>query len=471
MRRILLVEPGYRNKYPPLGLMKISSYHKLAGDEVHFVKGCKASFREKTWDRIYISSLFTFFWSETMRTIRYYLKAVQSRDDLVVGGVVTTLLGDDIRKETGVKIVPGLLDRPGVLDAGSQTVIDELIPDYQILESIDYEYGVKDAYIAHATRGCPNRCKFCAVHKIEPRFRHFFPLRRQVQGIEDVYGSKQHLILLDNNVLASRSFKRIIHDICTLGFERGAKLSGRMRCVDFNQGVDARRLSDMKMALLAETAIRPLRIAFDHISMKDLYVSRIRLAAKHGLLNLSNYVLYNYTDTPADFYKRLRINCELNEELGTKIYSFPMKYIPLTAKNRRHVGPNWNRKLIRGVQCILLATRGMVSPRLEFFEAAFGRSPEEFQTIALMPNEYIIHRRFHENNGAEDWTELFASLTKSQRRLLLDIHADGRVTEADFKRTKSPRFRRLLEHYIEADRIEAERKAAVSNPVNADPGN
>jgi hypothetical protein len=113
----------------------------------------------------------------------------------------------------------------------------------------------------------------------------------------------------------------------------------------------------------------------------------------------------------------------------------------------------------------------VVSPRLEFFEAAFGRSANEFQTIALMPNEYIIHRRLYENNGAKDWTELFASLTKSQRRLLLDIHTDGRVTDCDFKRTKSPRFRRLLEHYIEADRIEAERKATVGNPVSADSGN
>ena len=71
MRRILLVEPGYRNKYPPLGLMKISSYHKLAGDEVHFVKGRIASHREANWDRVYVSTLFTFFWSETLRTIQY----------------------------------------------------------------------------------------------------------------------------------------------------------------------------------------------------------------------------------------------------------------------------------------------------------------------------------------------------------------------------------------------------------------
>ena len=438
--------------------MKISSYHKLMGDEVHFVKGCEASFREEIWDRIYISTLFTFFWSETIRTIQYYLKAVSHPEDVIVGGVMASLLSDDIHKETGAKVLSGLLDRPGLLDKGNKYVVDELIPDYQIMESTDYKYGVDDAYIAYATRGCVNRCRFCAVHKIEPRFRHYYPLRRQINGIEDVYGTKQNLILLDNNVLASRYFRRIIRDICALGFESGAKLGGRMRYVDFNQGLDARELTEKKMALLAETAIRPVRIAFDHISMKSRYVSRIRLAAEYGLLDLSNYVLYNYTDTPADFYERLRINCLLNEELGTKIYSFPMRYIPLTAKNRRFVGKNWNRKLIRGVQCILLATRGMVSPRLEFFEAAFGRSANEFQEIALMPDEYIIFRRRHENNGALDWTRLFHSLTKSQRRVLFEIHSEGHVSEEHYKRTQSPRFRRLLEHYIEADRIEKKRR-------------
>ena len=37
--RVLLVEPNYKNKYPPMGLMKISTYHKMQGDDVHFVKG------------------------------------------------------------------------------------------------------------------------------------------------------------------------------------------------------------------------------------------------------------------------------------------------------------------------------------------------------------------------------------------------------------------------------------------------
>ena len=36
--RVLLVEPGYRNKYPPLGLMKLASYHRDLGHDVLFVK-------------------------------------------------------------------------------------------------------------------------------------------------------------------------------------------------------------------------------------------------------------------------------------------------------------------------------------------------------------------------------------------------------------------------------------------------
>ena len=38
-RRVLLVEPNYKNKYPPLGLMKLATYHRNRGDYVRFFKG------------------------------------------------------------------------------------------------------------------------------------------------------------------------------------------------------------------------------------------------------------------------------------------------------------------------------------------------------------------------------------------------------------------------------------------------
>lgn len=453
MRDVLLVEPAYKNKYPPLGLMKISSYHKLKGDKVTFVKGCCPEIRQRKWDRIYISTLFTFYWKITIDTIKYYIRSVPTPEDIFVGGVMATLLAEDLRQETGARILPGLLNHRGSLDPKVALNVDHLIPDYGILNDVGYRYAIDDAYMGYTTRGCPNSCGFCAVNCIEPEFVNYLPLKKQVRGIEELYGVKQHLVLLDNNVLASSEFHRIIHDIMDLGFQKGAKINNRLRHLDFNQGVDANLLDADKFSLLAKTAIRPLRIAFDHISMKKMYIEKIKLARDYGLLDLSNYVLYNYRDTPTDFYQRLMINVKLNEQIGTKIYSFPMKYIPLDARDRTYVGPKWNRQILRGIQCILLATLGKVGPREEFFKAAFGSSPEEFIKIAMMPENYIIYRRKSEFNGADDWGHLYDILTPNQRRELFQITKERYVNEIDVVNAGSSRLKRILTHYVDARKM------------------
>lgn len=38
-RKILLIEPDYKNKYPPMGLMKLATYFRRCGDDVRFFKG------------------------------------------------------------------------------------------------------------------------------------------------------------------------------------------------------------------------------------------------------------------------------------------------------------------------------------------------------------------------------------------------------------------------------------------------
>lgn len=389
MNKVLLVEPAYKNKYPPLGLMKLSTYHKLRGDYVHFVKGCDREARKEHWDRIYVSTLFTFHWKKTVDTIAYYMP---SSKEVVVGGVMATLMGNELEREFSVKVVRGLLDKPGLLDSGDHRIIDTLTPDYSMLGLTDYKYGLDDAYIGYATRGCPNKCGFCAVRRIEPSFCDYLPLKRQVKNIEEVYGPKQHLVLLDNNVLASSEFERIIGDIIELGFEKGAKRNNRRRYVDFNQGLDLRLLTPDKMKLLSKIALKPMRLAFDHISLKDQYVDKVKMAVDHGITHLSNYVLYNYTDTPEDFYERLRINVELNQELGTQIYSFPMKYVPLDAKDRSYVGKHWTKRLLRGVQCVLNSTRGIVGASVPYFAHAFGNTAEEFMALISRDEEDIMHR-------------------------------------------------------------------------------
>ncbi len=429
--------------------MKISAYHKMRGDHVEFVKGCSQIHRSYKWDRIYVATLFSFYWNVTLKTIQYYATAVEDAADVWVGGVLATLMGDEIHALTGVTVVAGLLDRGGVLDSTSRQIVDHLIPDYSILDEITYKYPAQNAYFGYTTRGCPNRCPFCAVPIIEPCFQHYTPIARQVRGIEDLYGPQRDLLLLDNNVLASHEFKNIIHDILDLGFHRGAKFNNKLRAVDFNQGLDARKLTAEKMKLLARIAIRPLRLALDNSGMNATYTNAVKLACDHGVPEIGTYVLFNFRDTPKSFYDRLRLSVELNAKIGSKITSFPMRYIPLTDKDRRHIGPHWNRRLLRGIQCILLSTHGVVSPRLEFFEAAFGCDSHEFMKIASMPEHYIIQRRSHDNNGAAHWERVFSRLTTGQQRTLYEVLGQGRVTKKTVVQATGKRLKDILRHYVD----------------------
>jgi hypothetical protein len=372
--KVLLVEPEYKAKYPPLGLMKISSFHKARGDEVVFHKGTRAAVRDAGWDLIYIATMFTYQWRCVTETIRFYQRQ-KGAARIVVGGILASLLPHELEAETGIKPHVGLWDD-----------VDRLHPDYSLFDASG-QYSIGHASIAYTTRGCIRRCPFCAVPRLEPNFVPYIPLAPQIDS------SKKDLILLDNNVLASPEFSSIVDDIRKAGFERGARLNGRLRHVDFNQGVDARLLNEDHMRLFSTIAIHPLRIAFDHVDLRDTYVRKIRLAHKYGIRRLSNYVLYNFDDTPEDFYQRLRINVELNEELGLSIFSFPMRYVPLDARERGYVdNPHWTKQQLRGVQCILHATRGVVGPRMRFFEKAFGKNEDEFKHIIERPEHEIFHR-------------------------------------------------------------------------------
>lgn len=60
MEDILLIEPAYKNKYPPIGLMKIAYFHRyIMHDYVRFAKGrLPEGLENKKWDRVYVTTLF-----------------------------------------------------------------------------------------------------------------------------------------------------------------------------------------------------------------------------------------------------------------------------------------------------------------------------------------------------------------------------------------------------------------------------
>lgn len=443
MQSVLLVEPDYKNKFPPLGLMKLATYFRDQGVLVEFVKGKSLSHRRRRWDAIYVTTLFTWEWKRTVETIRYYEKAM-GNPPVYVGGILATLMTDELETATGATIIKGLLDQEGKLGLPCDETIDSLVPDYSILDDIEYEYPIGNAYFIHATRGCVNQCAFCAVPKVEPRYKGYQPIADQIEAIKEAHGEMRDLVLMDNNTVASPKFDQIIDEIIQAGFGAGARLGTQKRHVDFNQGLDARLLTEPKIRRLAETAIWPLRIAFDSLDVRDEYEQAVRWAAASGLTRLSNYVLFNYEDTPEDFYERLRLNVDLNDELGTKIYSFPMRYSPVMRTDRHYIGDHWTWRYVRGVQCILNATRGVVGIKKKFFLRAFGSSAEEFIELISMPEEYIMNRDDHEASDAAQWREQYRALSAEQQE---DFKARALGSKNPLIGSHDPLVESLLAHY------------------------
>ena len=528
--RVLLVEPNYKNKYPPMGLMKISTYHKMLGDEVRFVKGVDPNIDAAVWDRIYITTLFTFDFSISAETILHYMRLVDDVSSLYVGGIMASLMPENIVEATGIDrshILTGLFTDTSVVGDNNDINVDQLPLDYDILEDVNYKYPAGDNYFAYTTRGCPNHCSFCAVPILEPSFHVTNNIVEQIRAIDQKYGPKQHRLLLDNNVLNTPNLESLVDDLCAAGFGRGAKYvdpgtynivmmryhngdraefldkkmtayldkfkkrikspekldtflqivigaeeaedyagymlehedelspivekyrskTPKARYLDFNQGVDGRKINDDNMTQLARLAIKPLRIAFDDIKLKDTYCAAVRTAHRHGIKEISNYILFNYKDKPEDLYERLKINIELNRELGIQIFSFPMKYSPINRTDRSYIGVNWTKKSIRAISAILQVTKGVVAAGSDFFYKAFGNTLKEYFELLAMPRELIMFRHHFEENGTTAaWKKLYQAMSDEQKKELMEFTSH---TVAELKQTPCPeQFREILPYYL-----------------------
>lgn len=451
MRNILLVEPDYHSKFPPLGLLKIAAYHKERRDSVTFVRGRDEAIRSLHWHRVYVASLFTWELPRTVQTIKYYAASVDSTDRIIVGGVGATLLPHYIRNHVSCAVIEGPMDKRGLLGPNSRRIAD-MVPDYSILDTVPYDYKPRDAYFVRITKGCIRSCKFCAVPKLEREFGRLTPVDAQVGSVNRKYGERQNLIVLDNNILGIDGVENEIAEIRSMGFERGAKRNGRGRYVDFNQGLDARLISEKPELArhLGTICLSPIRLAFDFITakMEKAYRQAIELLTEQGFSQFTNYMLFNFNDSPKDLYQRLFVNAELNVKLGIRITGFPMRFIPMSDVKRGYVSNKWRWRYLRGIQCVLLATHGLVSPNPDFIRAAFGATYEEFLEILAMPDRYIIYRKEYKNNGASEWRRKYRRLTAPSREQFLELLAElnkDRNRRVTIDRLR--KFRSLLEHY------------------------
>lgn len=307
--RVLLVEPPYERKYPPLGLMKISTYHKERGDTVRYIRSEASRFLSYKPELIYITSLYTWDFDIVVRTINSFKNSFP-RAEIKVGGLLASLLPEKIEEATGVNPHVGLLD-----------YVESCMPDYSLFPEFD-------SSLVFSTRGCIRSCEFCIVKEHEPVF---FENTRWREMIDP---KKKKIVFFDNNFLASSRahFDDVIDGLKDIG-----------KPVDFNQGLDCRLMDEYKAKRLGEIKLKPVRFAFDIMPQERFIRRAVALTRKHITDNYRQiivYILYNFKDTPEEALYR----AETVKELGAT--PFAMGYKPIDKIEKNHVSENWTRRQI-----------------------------------------------------------------------------------------------------------------------------
>ena len=307
---VCLVEPNYQSKYPPLGLMKISSYCKQHNVLVTNQEYSKIAL-------FCITSLFTYDIGIVKQTI-FDIRKRYPHAKVILGGVCASLMSTSFK------------DFAIYLFRGNSFKLDECVPDY----SMDWgkQNPWNDFTFTFTSRGCPNACGYCAVWRIEPCIGLIDNWRAHL----DV--PKKFAMISDNNLSSTPDS----HLFPILRYLKENKLP-----IVFDNGFDCKHMnSDVAKALgqLIFTQ-KGCRTAFDRIEEKILFKKSITMLIEAGVPagQIMSYVLFNFNDNPIEAFYRMH----LCRSLG--ISPYPQQYRPLSWRSREdlYIGKHWNETLLK----------------------------------------------------------------------------------------------------------------------------
>lgn len=350
-RSILLVEPKrskrYHTAYPPLGLLKLATYHRRLGNKIKLARGfVENGFKP---DQIFVTSLFTYAWEPVHEAIRFYRK-LYPKAKVTVGGIYATLCPGKIKEEfsQSVNIQHGLVPE-----------LDDLLPDYSLVPEWD-------TTIMFSSRGCIRKCSFCSVPILEPEYT----ARKSILNL--TYPEHRRIIFWDNNILASPYWKGIF-----------AELEELKLPVDFNQGLDARLLTQEVVDRMKRFATPLVRLAYDSTGIREPLKKAIDLLKEYGYSGRRTivYCIYNHKDSPQNFFERVR------DLLDWGVVAYPMRYEPLRAEGKNtYVDPEWTAEELDMVQRArrVLGFGGALPP-YEGLRKKFSKAKNFRQAFELKP--------------------------------------------------------------------------------------
>ena len=231
------------HNFPNLPLMKISAYHKAAGDEVEFVKWSNGESAE--YSRVYMSKIFT-----------------ESKEP---DGRIRC---NDIRRGgSGYDLKNKLPDE-----------IEHQYPDYSL-----YPEYTKDTAYGWLTRGCPrcNHSSFCITPEKDGR------KSIKVADLSEFWNGQKNIMLFDQNILACKQRMELLQQLERSGAN-----------IEFNGGMDIRFLDQEIIEALRKIKVRDYHFAWD--DPKENLIDKFKEFAESGLKaprDVGVYVLVNHWST------------------------------------------------------------------------------------------------------------------------------------------------------------------------------
>lgn len=362
---VLLVEPNYYTRYPPLGLLKLSSFHRRLGNTTEIVRVRLEGFRKvrKEPDRIYITSLWTWAWRPVWEAVRHY-KRLFPRAEVWLGGLYASLLPEHAALSGADYVYKGIFKEA-----------EDLLPDYSLIPDWD-------GSIIFSSRGCIRTCPFCAVPKLEGSINS---VRYSIKHL--IYPSHTKVILWDNNILASPGWRSVFDELEELGMK-----------VDFNQGLDARLITNevavrlSKLKLHSKSGVK-VRLGYDVSNNGPAVrkaIERLKAVGIRGR-DIMVYVLYNFQDDPEDFKERVTNVLEW----GATVY--PMRFEPTWTKSNgtpyeknEYISSGWTREELEMIQDArrVLGYGGAFPPYRGLLEK-FRRAKNFIEAFELRPPKYV----------------------------------------------------------------------------------
>lgn len=281
------------HNFPNLCLMKISAYYKSLGEQVEWWNA-----EREHYDIVYMSKVFGNAYSQDMET-------PTNADKIIKGGT-----GYAIKLENGKEVYYKELDPP------LPTEIENIYPDYSLYPQYT-GYGLKPsrqtAY-GFLTRGCPRGCDFCHVKNKEGK------CSVKVADLNQFWKDQGNICLSDPNFLACKNYKELMQQLIDLNAK-----------IDFNQGLDARLITQDKAEMLANMKLKEPHFAMDTMEQMEsvkcgikLYVDAVkRVKGKWNWRNAKVFCLTNFNTTFEQDMERIKAIQECECQPYVMIYNKP----------------------------------------------------------------------------------------------------------------------------------------------------